>query len=475
MICKKKNIKNYFIKDTEIFYSKNTKKRINFLSKNKFFYNEISSLLGNIIGEKKSILFFCCGNSTIREKIETKRSFIHDINDEVVNNFFNFDDDHLIKDEAIISEVDTVIIADIEHQLKPFENFSRLSKNIKDDCELVIISKSLVWATINKLFKYILKDQFPTNYNFLPFNYIKNLIDINNLEIIRNEKAIVVPFKIPLITNLLNQIFRLPILNIFCMINITVLKKKIISKKLASESKISVIIPCKNEENNIKLIEKNIFNLGRETEFIFGDDKSSDKTVEAINKIDISDPNIKIRSYAGPGICKSENVYRGIDISEGDIVLIYDADSTVSFEDIKLSLNALTSSNADIINCTRMIYPQRKNAMKKANFIGNIFFAYMYSFLFNKKITDTLCGTKIIYKKDWNKLKSSNSLSGIKDLWGDFDLLIGAYKNNLKICEVPVHYLERLEDETKMKSVFMNGMRMLFITIKSYYKLRIGR
>ena len=102
MICKKKNIKNYFIKDTEIFYSKNTKKRINFLSKNKFFYNEISSLLGNIIGRKKSILFFCCGNSTIRGKIETKKSFIHDINDEVVNNFFNFDDDHLIKDDESI-------------------------------------------------------------------------------------------------------------------------------------------------------------------------------------------------------------------------------------------------------------------------------------------------------------------------------------------------------------------------------------
>ena len=475
MIFKKKNIKNYFIKDTEIFYSKNTEKRINFLNKNKFFYNEISSLLSKIIGNKKSLLFYCCGNSIIKEKIETKKSYIHDINDDIVKNFHDFKDSHLAKDEEILSEVDTVIIADIEHQLKPFENFSQLSKKIKDECEVVIVSKSLVWTTMIKLFKNIFKDQFPSNYNFLPFNYIKNLIDINNLEIIRNEKAIVMPFKIPLITNLLNQIFRLPILNIFCMINITLLKKKITTKKLASESKISVIIPCKNEEKNIKLIEDSICNLGKETEFIFGDDKSTDKTVEAINKINVSDSNIKIRIYTGPGICKSENVYKGIEISEGEIVLIYDADCTVNFEDIKLSLNALTSSNSDMINCTRMIYPQKKNAMRNANFIGNIFFAYLYSFLFNKKITDTLCGTKIIYKKDWNKLKNSNSLSGIKDLWGDFDLLIGAYKNNLKISEVPVHYFERLEGETKMKSVFMNGLRMLFITIKSYYKLRITR
>ena len=122
-----------------------------------------------------------------------------------------------------------------------------------------------------------------------------------------------------------------------------------------------------------------------------------------------------------------------------------------------------------------MIYPQKKNAMKKANFIGNIFFAYLFSILFEKKITDTLCGTKIFYKRDWNKFKNSTSLSGIKDLWGDFDLLIGAYRNNLKISEVPVHYFERLEGETKMNSVFMNGLRMLIITIKSFYRLRIGR
>ena len=226
MIFKKKIIKNYFIKDTEIFYSKNTEKRINFLNKNKFFYNEISSLLSKIIGNKKSLLFYCCGNSIIKEKIETKKSYIHDINDDIVKNFHDFKDSHLAKDEEILSEVDTVIIADIEHQLKPFENFSQLSKKIKDECEVVIVSKSLVWTTMIKLFKNIFKDQFPSNYNFLPFNYIKNLIDINNLEIIRNEKAIVMPFKIPLITNLLNQIFRLPILSIFCMINITLLKKK---------------------------------------------------------------------------------------------------------------------------------------------------------------------------------------------------------------------------------------------------------
>ena len=97
----------------------------------------------------------------------------------------------------------------------------------------------------------------------------------------------------------------------------------------------------------------------------------------------------------------------------------------------------------------------------------------MFSILFKNKITDTLCGTKIFYKKDWNKIKIHISSWGIKDLWGDFDLLIGAYKNNLKISEVPIYYLDRKEAETKMTNVLKNAIRMFYIVINAYYKLRI--
>ena len=122
-----------------------------------------------------------------------------------------------------------------------------------------------------------------------------------------------------------------------------------------------------------------------------------------------------------------------------------------------------------------MIYPQKEGAMKFTNFIGNTIFAGLFSLLFRKKITDTLCGTKIFFKKDWLKIKKDISNWGIKDLWGDFDLLIGAYKNNLKITEVPVTYYDRKEDNTKMTSVFFNGIRMLTIILIAFYKLRLKK
>ena len=237
----------------------------------------------------------------------------------------------------------------------------------------------------------------------------------------------------------------------------------------------SFIVPCKNEERNIPLFKNHIKSLNGKYEFLFGDDMSTDQTLVEINKIKSELKDIEISSYKGPGICKSENVYKGIEKSRGDIVVIYDADLTVSFNDIEFAIKILVNSNADFINCSRMIYPQKDGAMKKLNFLGNSFFAILFSLLSKKKVTDTLCGTKIFYKRDWIKIKKDISNWGTKDLWGDYDLLIGAYKNNLKILEVPVTYYERMNEETKMTSVFKNALRMFYITIYAFYKLRLQK
>tara|TARA_B100002019_G_C21150310_1_gene537890 strand:+ start:254 stop:994 length:741 start_codon:yes stop_codon:yes gene_type:complete len=242
-----------------------------------------------------------------------------------------------------------------------------------------------------------------------------------------------------------------------------------------TKKKVSFIIPCKNEEGNIKFFEEEILKNDRSNEYVFGDDNSIDQTNFEIDKLSKKLTDYNIIKYKGPGICKSENVYKGIEHATGDIIVIYDADLTVSFKDIEFSLNILNNTNADFINCTRMIYPQKTGAMKFFNFIGNNFFANLFSLLFKKKITDTLCGTKIFYKKDWSKIKRDTSSWGMKDLWGDFDLLIGAYKNNLKITEVPVTYYERKEEGSKMTSLISNAIRMLIIVLTSYYKLRLKK
>ena len=464
----------YYLNSSILFFKANFEKRINFLKKKNFLFKEISSFINNCIDNTKNIIIFCAGNSILGKDIKSNKIFIKEIDEKYeikYNDKLNYVSDNW---KDILPECDTILISDIEHQSNPTSNLLNLSKIINNDTKIIILSKNMIWMILIRLLKFFFTFT-PKKNNFLPSSYLENLYSICNLEVIRNEKIIALPIYIPFFTNLLNRIFRLPLLNIFCLSNITILKKKNQNFPTNKELKVSFVIPCKNEENNIKIFEKEIKENNQTIEYLFGDDNSSDKTNHEIDKLIEKLSNYKIIKYNGPGVCKSENVYNGIDLSSGDIIVIYDADLTVSFKDIEFSINVLKKTNADFINCTRMIYPQKDGAMKFNNFIGNSFFASLFSLLFKKKITDTLCGTKIFYKKDWIKIKKDISNWGIKDLWGDFDLLISAYKNNLKITEVPVTYYERKEDKTKMTSVILNALRMLFIVLVAYYKLRMKR
>tara|TARA_B100000902_G_scaffold385012_1_gene425859 strand:+ start:1740 stop:3164 length:1425 start_codon:yes stop_codon:yes gene_type:complete len=465
---------NYYLYSSINFFKSNFEKRLQFVEKKKFLFNEISNFINNCIDNSKNIFVFCAGNSIICKNIQSNKILINEI-DEKYEIKYNENISYIseIKQNEI-SESDTILIADIEHQSNPTSNLLNLSKIINDDAKIIVLSKNLIWMSLLKILKLFFNFS-PTKNNFLPSSYLNNLYSSCNLEIVRNEKLIALPIYIPIITNFINRIFRLPLLNIFCLSNVTILKK--INKNLIDNENmgVSFIIPCKNEQKNIKLFEKEIIENNQTYEYLFGDDNSSDKTSDEIDKLSDKLINNKIIRYTGPGICKSENVYKGIEHSSGEIIVIYDADLTVSFKDIEFSINILKNTNADFINCTRMIYPQKDGAMKFFNFIGNTFFASLFSLLFRKKITDTLCGTKIFYKKDWFKIKKDNSKWGMKDLWGDFDLLIGAYKNNLKITEVPVTYYERKEEGTKMTSLISNALRMFVIVISSYYKLRLKK
>lgn len=466
-----KIINNYFLQTSEKYFISNSRSRIKFLERKKNFFYEISSFINRCINNSNKILFFCCGNSIISEKVISKKKYIHEINYEYLNGNKN---KKINLNKNLINSVDHIVMADTEYQKSLVSNLDLISHNMNNDARVILVSKSLVWMFFINIYKKIF---FRNNIksNFLPFGYLKELFDSQGFDLVRNEKIIFFPFNIPILNDCLNSIFRLPILNFFCLMNITIFKKKAVLKKI---NKISFIIPCKNEEENILLFKKEISSITTDikVEFLFGDDKSSDNTKKNIKilKKEIKNKH-HIIQYDGPGICKSKNVYKGIDLASGDLIVIYDADLTVKFNEIMKCINLLKKSNIDFINCTRMIYPQKNDAMKTLNFFGNIFFAKLFSIMFKQKITDTLCGTKIFYKNDWNKIKRFNSKWGLIDKWGDFDLLIGAYQNNLKISEIPIHYQERISGITKMNSLILNTLRMLIIVLCAYYKLKIKK
>lgn len=154
--------------------------------------------------------------------------------------------------------------------------------------------------------------------------------------------------------------------------------------------------------------------------------------------------------------------------------MILDGDLTVTPEELPYFYNAMIEGKGEFINGARMIYPMQKEAMGCSNFIGNKLFSMVFSFILNQRIKDTLCGTKVLWRRDWKRIQPYVGSWGPKDLWGDYDLLFGAARCHLHILDLPVHYQERVYGESKMTKLFKNGLNMLKICIHAAVKLRGG-
>jgi glycosyltransferase involved in cell wall biosynthesis len=237
---------------------------------------------------------------------------------------------------------------------------------------------------------------------------------------------------------------------------------------------VSVIVPCKNEQGNIESAVRRIPDMGRHTEILFCDDRSTDGTADEVRRMQHEHPDRDIRLIDGPGICKAENVWTGFRAARCDVLMILDADLTVIPEELPLFFNALVEGHGEFINGSRLVYPMRKGAMKLINMVGNKFFGLAFSYLLGQTIKDTLCGTKVLWRSDWERIEPLLNSWGVSDRWGDYELLFGAAKRHLRIVDLPVHYQERIYGTTKMVKVFRNGLIMLRMCAASFLKLKLG-
>jgi glycosyltransferase involved in cell wall biosynthesis len=240
------------------------------------------------------------------------------------------------------------------------------------------------------------------------------------------------------------------------------------------ELSVSVIVPCKDEKGNIEDAAQRIPPLGGRTEIIFGDDGSTDGTAEEVLRVQSLYPDKDIRLEHGTGVCKSRNVWSGFDAATGDILMILDADLTTIPEELPYFMDVIASGQAEFVNGSRLVYPVPKGAMTPANMLGNKFFSAAFTYLLGQRVKDTLCGTKVLWRSDWERIKPMLGTWGIEDRWGDYELLFGAAKLNLKILDLPVHYEERIYGSTKMTKVFRNGLIMLKMCWHGFLKLKLG-
>ena len=337
---------------------------------------------------------------------------------------------------------------------------------------IVITYYNYLWEFILGLGS-LLRIRRPHSYqNWLPPQDIANLLTLSNFDVIRRTSYLMMPKRIPPLTILCNYFLSLlPVFRFFNLINLVIARPTPVVLR-DDELSVSVIIPCRNERGNIEDAITRIPEMGRETEIIFVDGNSTDGTTGEIKSQIKKYPQRRISLlHQGDGVGKGDAVRKGFAAATGDVLVIQDADLTAPPEDLPKFFRALRDGKGEYINGSRLVYPMEKQAMRFLNLLGNKFFGALFSWLLGQKFRDTLCGTKMISRRNYELIAANRSYFGDFDPFGDFDLIFGAVKQNLKVAEVPVAYRARTYGVTNI-SRFRHGWLLIKMSWIAFKKIK---
>ncbi len=285
--------------------------------------------------------------------------------------------------------------------------------------------------------------------NWLTPEDLQNLLHLSGYEVIRHQREILLPLPLPLLRELFNKVLvKLAPLHALAWTNLFTARLK--PQGPATKPTVSVIVPARNEAGNIESAFARIPRMGSHTELIFVEGHSKDNTYQAIEEAIARHPEWDAKLYRQPGKGKADAVRLGFEKASGEALMILDADLTVRPEDLPRFYEALANGNGEFINGVRLVYPMQEQAMRFLNLLGNKFFSMAFSWLLGQPIKDTLCGTKVLYKKHYERIVANRAYFGEFDPFGDYDLIFGAAKQNLKIIDLPIRYQERTYGQTNI-------------------------
>ena len=298
--------------------------------------------------------------------------------------------------------------------------------------------------------------------NWFTRHDVENLLELAGFEPLRSWEEIVAPLPFPLLSEFSNRFLsKIAPFRWLAMTNFLVARLAPSPKPLPT---VSVVVAARNEEGHIDELMARIPEMGGGTEIIFVEGNSTDDTWGAIERAIAANPQRKCKLLKQPGKGKGDAVRTGFDAATGDILMILDADITVPPEDLPRFYDVLASGKGEFANGVRLVYPMQDDAMRFANLIGNKFFSWAFSWLLGQPIRDTLCGTKVMWTQDYRRLAANRAYFGDFDPFGDFDLLFGAAKLNLKIMEVPIRYRARRYGDTNIQR-WRHGVLLLRMVV----------
>jgi ubiquinone/menaquinone biosynthesis C-methylase UbiE len=368
---------------------------------------------------------------------------------------------------------DVIILSDLLNDVWDVQELlAHLRQYCDDSTRIVINAYSKLWQPLLNLTRKVGLATPLLPQNWLTVDDLKNLLFLEDFDIVQTSSEIILPVNIPLVSYLANRyLAKIFPFRFFCLTNFLVVRRKPSLDKLPEKPLVSVVVAARNEEGNIANIFKRTPDMGGGTELIFVEGGSSDNTFETIKKQIRQSPEKRAFAYQQTGKGKGDAVRLGFSKATGDILMILDADMTVPPENLLLFYNALVGGKGEFINGVRLVYPMESEAMRFWNLVGNKFFSLAFSWLLGQAIKDTLCGTKVLTKKNYEKIAANRAYFGEFDPFGDFDLIFGAAKQNLKIVDLPIRYRDRHYGDTNI-SRWQHGVILLRMVIFAAFKIK---
>jgi SAM-dependent methyltransferase len=450
------------------------------IRRNKYFYQEDWAYMGFLAGGGGRVLELGCGTGSLLASLEPDFGVGVDISPAMIENAraahpgieFHIGD---MEDPEVLAALpgpfDTIILSD---GIGTLQDCQRLFDNLHQLCHretrVVVAYYSHLWEPLLFLAEKLGRKMPQLPQSWMSTADISNILDLSGFETVRTDVKQIIPRRLLGLGTLINRyIGSLPGVRALC------LRQYVVGRSMRHAGlqapSASIIVPCRNESGNIEAAIIRTPKFCEDIEFIFVEGNSTDDTWAECQRVKNAYPNMDINILQQDGRGKGDAMRKGYDAARGDILMVLDADLTMPPEWLPKFYDAIVSGKGEFINGSRLVYPCEKGAMQFLNSIANRAFAIIFSYLLNQRFTDTLCGTKVLRRAHYQRIATNRVYFGDFDPFGDFDLIFGAVKLNLKVTEIPIRYADRTYGATNI-SRFRHGCLLLRMVLFAYRKLK---
>ncbi len=435
-----------------------------------WYHRRLQQIYCYLVNPGQKVLEIGCGLGDLLAALLPERGVGIDFSSEMINRArtrhpdleLNQVDAHDLS--GIRGPFDVIILSDTVNDLWDVQRvFEQIKPLCKPSTRVVINFYSYLWQIPLALAQSIGLAVPLLSQNWLTSEDIDNMLQLAGFASIRSSQEVLWPLPLGGLAN--RYLVRLWPFHTLALSTFFIARPM---PQRLDECSVSIVIPARNEAGNIRTVFDRVPRMGRDTELIFVEGHSKDDTYSTIEREITLHPHLPSRLIRQTGIGKADAVRLGFEHAKGDVLMILDADLTVPPEDLPRFYEALVSGRGEFINGVRLVYPMEKEAMRTLNFIGNKFFSLAFSWLLGQPLKDTLCGTKVLWREDYQKIASNRAYFGDFDPFGDFDLIFGAAKLNRKIVDLPIRYRERTYGSTNI-SRWRHGLlliRMVFFAAR---------